>query len=47
LRGHIDLKFSDPADAKLNKCDIVFFATPNGIAMQQAESLLKAGCQGD
>lgn len=42
LRGHIDLKFSDPADAKLNKCDVVFFATPNGIAMQQAESLLKA-----
>lgn len=43
LRGHIDLKFSDPVDAKLNKCDLVFFATPNGIAMQQAESLLKAG----
>lgn len=43
LRGHIDLKFSDPADAKLTKCDLVFFATPNGIAMQQAESLLKAG----
>lgn len=42
LRGHIDLKFSDPADAKLNKCDVVFFATPNGIAMQQAESLLQA-----
>ncbi len=43
LRGHIDLKFSDPVDAKLNKCDLVFFATPNGIAMQQAESLLQAG----
>lgn len=42
LRGHIDLKFSDPVDAKLNKCDVVFFATPNGIAMQQAESLLQA-----
>ena len=43
LRGHIDLKFSDPTDAKLNKCDLVFFATPNGIAMQQTESLLQAG----
>lgn len=43
LRGYIDLKFSDPVDAKLNKCDLVFFATPNGIAMQQAESLLQAG----
>ena len=41
LRGRIDLKFSDPADAKLNKCDVVFFATPNGIAMQQVESLLQ------
>lgn len=43
LRGRIDLKFSDPVDAKLNKCDLVFFATPNGIAMQQTESLLQAG----
>ncbi|MBX3617639.1 N-acetyl-gamma-glutamyl-phosphate reductase [Nitrosomonas sp.] len=42
LRGYLDLKFSDPTDAKLNKCDLVFFATPNGIAMQQAESLLQA-----
>ncbi len=43
LRGHLDLKFTDPVDAKLNKCNVVFFATPNGIAMQQAESLLQAG----
>ncbi len=43
LRGRIDLKFSDPGEAKLNKCDLVFFATPNGIAMQQAEALLQAG----
>jgi len=45
LRGYIDLKFSDPANAKLNKCDLVFFATPNGIAMQQAESLLQSGAK--
>lgn len=43
LRGYLDLKFTEPIDAKLTKCDLVFFATPNGIAMQQAESLLKAG----
>jgi len=43
LRGRVDLKFSDPADTKLNKCDVVFFATPNGIAMQQVASLLQAG----
>jgi N-acetyl-gamma-glutamyl-phosphate reductase len=43
LRGRIDLKFSDPKDAALDRCDLVFFATPNGIAMQQARALLDAG----
>ncbi|MCB1949814.1 MAG: N-acetyl-gamma-glutamyl-phosphate reductase [Burkholderiales bacterium] len=43
LRGHVDLKFSDPSESKLNQCDLVFFATPNGIAMQQAEALIDAG----
>ena len=43
LRGRIELKFSDPAEASLDKCDVVFFATPNGIAMKQVPSLLDAG----
>jgi N-acetyl-gamma-glutamyl-phosphate reductase len=43
LRGAVDLKFCDPKDAPLKECDVVFFATPNGIAMQQAESLLDSG----
>lgn len=43
LRGHIDLKFCEPQDAGLENCDLVFFATPNGIAMQQARELLAAG----
>lgn len=43
LRGAYDLCFSDPADAGLNQCDVVFFATPNGIAMEQAAALLDAG----
>lgn len=43
LRGRVSLKFTDPANAALNKCDLVFFATPNGIAMQQAGELLQAG----
>ncbi|SER42953.1 N-acetyl-gamma-glutamyl-phosphate reductase [Nitrosomonas sp. Nm51] len=43
LRGYIDLKFSDLSESKLNQCDLVFFATPNGIAMQQAEALIDAG----
>lgn len=43
LRGHLDLSFTHPDAAHLEQCDVVFFATPNGIAMQQARSLLDAG----
>lgn len=43
LRGRIDLKFSDPATAPLKECEVVFFATPNGVAMQQARHLLEEG----
>jgi N-acetyl-gamma-glutamyl-phosphate reductase len=43
LRGQINLEFCDPAEAELDQCDLVFFATPNGIAMQQAKALLNAG----
>ncbi len=43
LRGHVGLAFSDPAQAGLDECDAVFFATPNGIAMQQVPALLDAG----
>lgn len=43
LRGRVDLRFSDPTSAPLHECDAVFFATPNGVAMQQAGELLKAG----
>ena len=43
LRGCVDLKFSDPKDAGLTSCDLVFFATPNGIAMGEAQALLSAG----
>jgi N-acetyl-gamma-glutamyl-phosphate reductase len=43
LRGRIDLAFSDPQQATLDRCDIVFFATPNGVSMEQAEGLLARG----
>ena len=43
LRGAVDLRFSDPAEAGLDRCDIVFFATPNGIAMKDTPALVKAG----
>lgn len=43
LRGAVKLTFCDPKEAPLKECDLVFFATPNGIAMQQAVALLADG----
>ncbi len=43
LRGRVGLKFSDPATAPLHECQVAFFATPNGVAMQQTRALLDAG----
>jgi N-acetyl-gamma-glutamyl-phosphate reductase len=43
LRGRVSLAFSTPEEAGLDKCDVVFFATPNGVAMQQTRALLDAG----
>ena len=43
LRKRVDLRFVDPKEADLAACDVVFFATPNGIAMQQAAALVAAG----
>ncbi|MEO5935304.1 MAG: hypothetical protein ABIQ08_17350, partial [Duganella sp.] len=43
LRGRVNIAFSSPEKADLSKCDVVFFATPHGVAMAQAPELLKAG----
>ncbi len=43
LRGYVDLSFTHPDEAHLEQCDLVFFATPNGIAMNQTRALLGAG----
>ena len=43
LRRRLNLQFEDPASANLQACDVVFFATPNGVAMQQAPTLLDVG----
>jgi N-acetyl-gamma-glutamyl-phosphate reductase len=43
LRGHVDLAFSAPDKVDLTQCDVVFFATPHGVAMAQAPALLAAG----
>lgn len=43
LRGHYALEFTAPDPDRLAGCDVVFFATPNGTAMQQVPALLDAG----
>ncbi|MCB1830103.1 MAG: N-acetyl-gamma-glutamyl-phosphate reductase [Chromatiaceae bacterium] len=43
LRGRLDLCFSEPDTALLKRCDLIFFATPNGTAMQQVPALIAAG----
>ncbi|MBF0255747.1 MAG: N-acetyl-gamma-glutamyl-phosphate reductase [Gammaproteobacteria bacterium] len=43
LRGFVDLRFSEPDLDQLTACDLVFFATPNGTAMQMTPELLAAG----
>ncbi len=49
LRGGIDLAFTAPkqseseSESALEQCDVVFTATPKGVAMEYAEGLLNAG----
>lgn len=43
LRGHLDLPFSEPSLDTLGSCDLVFFATPNGVAMKMVPELLDKG----
>lgn len=43
LRGRVALKFTEPSRDALTACDIVFFATPNGVAMNEARALYDAG----
>ena len=43
LRKSVDLRFVDPVAADLSRCDVVFFATPHGVAMEQGPRLVEAG----
>ena len=43
LRGHVSLTFTEPDAKSLAGCDVVFSATPNGVAMTHARELFKAG----
>ena len=43
LRGYTDIKFTSPENPNLKTCDVVFFATPNGVAMRSSGELLSLG----
>lgn len=43
LRGILDLAFVEPDADRLAECDVVFFATPHGVAQKQMPALIKRG----
>ena len=43
LRRRVDLAFTEPDPKALKGCDVVFFATPHGVAMNDAPALIDAG----
>src|SRR2546430_7758395 len=43
LRGRVGLKFTRQEEAGLDRCNVVFFATPHGVAMAMARQLVDAG----
>ncbi|CAB9539060.1 N-acetyl-gamma-glutamyl-phosphate reductase (EC 1.2.1.38) [uncultured Gammaproteobacteria bacterium] len=43
LVGQCDLVFSLPDDAILDECEVIFFATPHGVAMKNAGDFIKQG----
>lgn len=45
LRGKVDLAFTAPDAKALAGCDVVFFATPHGVAMAESRALLDAGAK--
>jgi len=43
LRRRVDLAFTEPGPKALRGCDVVFFATPHGVALQGARAALDEG----
>ena len=43
LRGIVKLVFTEPTVANLKDCDVVFFATPHGVAQSLVPEILAAG----
>ena len=45
LRRRVELEFSEPNARALAGCDVVFFATPNTVAMTEARAVLEGGAR--
>ncbi len=45
LRGHVDLQFSNPEVEQLTSCDVIFFATPHGVAQSMMKPLIDRGAR--
>jgi N-acetyl-gamma-glutamyl-phosphate reductase len=45
LRGRVELAFTEPSRDALRGCDVVFFATPHGVCMQEARAVLDGGAK--
>ena len=45
LRGMMDLKFVEPKSELLLACDVIFFATPHGVAQAMMAELIEGGAR--
>ena len=45
LRGHLDLEFVSPDHGSLEQCEVVFYATPHGVAMNSVPQILQRGAK--
>jgi N-acetyl-gamma-glutamyl-phosphate reductase len=43
LRGHVNISFTSPEIGQLTNCDVVFFATPHGVAQSLVPEVLDKG----
>lgn len=43
IRGYLDLEFTDPSVEELSHCDVVFFATPHGVAQSMMKEFIDSG----
>lgn len=43
VRGYLDLPFTDPSVDELSDCDLIFFATPHGVAQSMMSEFINSG----